>query len=409
MSSFSGTACYALTGFAFAGAACYGIEPSEVLLFTKGSYSLRPQFSVSETFNDNIKYDESGKDADFITVISPGFILQLGTEEYNFINFSYYYDRVIYAQEDQLSANQHRLALGNHVQFNRLTLTGRDQIEFLSGVLGGGISLAGVKVDRTTFLDEYRLSYDFTEKTGVYIEGTHNFTDYDRGLNLFDSQTLIGTGGFEYRAFSRTAFFGEIYYGRTWIEPNSDALPDAPSAEFIGGFLGARGSFTEKLTGTVKAGVESREFSDGTPGDTIPVVEANLTERFTEKTILSLNYSRRQRVSVQFSRNAYTTDSVTLLLQQHIGNEGRMRAEVRAGYIFADYEPHPNYVEVNNGVTRPVDRRDHIFNVGAALTYDFKIWLHGNLAYDYERLDSNLARIVNYDVNRVTVGLSVGY
>ena len=263
---------------------------------------------------------------------------------------------------------------------------------------GGGISLTGVQVDRTTYLDQYRLSYDFSERTSAYLEGTHITSDFDDDLPLFDSNTLMATLGFEYLAFSRTHLFGEIYYGQTASDPNAGQLKP-PHAEFIGGFLGARGNFTEKLTGTVKVGYESREFSDGTPGGDVPVVRVELVERFTEKTVATLAYSRSQQVSVQYARAAYTTDLISFLLRQEIGNDARFYALARASYMLSDYEPNQAFQE----------RNDKLFAAGIDLNYDFKLWLKGRLGYDYERLDSNLPAILDYDVNRVTLGLSIGY
>ena len=202
----------------------------------------------------------------------------------------------------------------------------------------------------------------------------------------------------EYQAFSRTHLFGEIYYGQTASDPNAGRVKP-PHAEFIGGFLGARGNFTEKLTGTVKAGYESREFSDGTPGGDVPVVRVELVERFTEKTVLTLSYTRSQQVSVQYARAAYTSDAIGAILRQEIGNDGRFHAILRGNYLMADYEPNQSFQE----------RNDKIFAAGLDLNYDFKLWLRGRLGYDYERLDSDLSAIVDYDVNRVTLGLSIGY
>ena len=149
----------------------------------------------------------------------------------------------------------------------------------------------------------------------------------------------------------------------------------------------------------MKVGYESREFSDGTPGGDVPVVRVELVERFTEKTVATLAYSRSQQVSVQYARAAYTTDLISFLLRQEIGNDARFYALARASYMLSDYEPNQAFQE----------RNDKLFAAGIDLNYDFKLWLKGRLGYDYERLDSNLPAILDYDVNRVTLGLSIGY
>lgn len=388
---------------AIAGSTSLGLDPSNLLLYNKGPLVLKPQFSVSETYNDNIFYAPTDTESDFITTFSPGIQAQLGSKDYNYVNLSYTYDRLQYAQNSEQSANQHRIALGSYFQHSRLTLSGRDEIEFLSTPLGGGISIGGGKVDRRTWVDEYRLDYDLSEKTSPYVEFLHSDTDFESGVALYDSSTYQGTLGFGYRAFSQTTIFGELYYGHTQNEANpvpGPQLAPYPGTDYIGGFLGVRGNFTEKMTGTVKAGYESRSYDTGADSSGLPVVEMSLTEQFTEKTILTVSYSRRQRESVQIARTAYTSQVISANLLQHIGNEGRFRANLKAAYLMADYEPSPAYSP---------DRKDNIINAGIDFSYDIKIWMRAFLGYDFEHLDSTTVRVFEYDVNRVTAGLSFGY
>ena len=377
----------------------WALDPSDILLYNRGAYSLRPHLDFTTVWSDNIYYDAGpNQKSDLLTTISPGLTFQVGTEDANYISFSYFYDRLQYLEETELNANQHRLELDSHIVFNRLTIDGYDQVHFLSSPLGGGISLNRLKVDRIRYFDEYRLTYEFTERTGAYIEATHTTLDYDDQLPLFDQRTLIGTLGFQYRAFSRSFLLGEVYYGQTSMDPNALRF-DPPHATFIGGFVGARGNFTEKLTGSLRVGYETREFSDGSPGGDVPVVRMELIERFTEKTALTLSYSRSQQVSVQFARTAFTSDLVGLVLHQEIGNDGRFHALVRGNYGLSTFEPNENFT----------DRTDHLLTAGIDFTYDFKLWLQGRIGYDYERLDSDLPAIVDYEVHRVSLGLSIGY
>lgn len=391
---------YGLGGLVLASTTAWGLEPSDVLLFSKGSFSLRPQLGVSETYDDNVRYQSRDERDDFITMVSPGLIGQYGTLDHNFLKLGYTYDRLTYADNSELDANQHHVRFGGRVQLSRFTITGKDEIEFLSSVLGGAVTLSGSKIDRATYLDEYRLTYAATDKSSVYLEGTHTTYDYEKGVRLYDSRTLSGTVGFEYAAFSQTSFFGEVYVGSTTSDRNEPTLAPMPRADFVGGFAGVRGKFTEKVSGTVKAGYESRSFADDSPGGDVPVVEASVTARFTDRTRLTGSYSRRQRVSVEFSRSDYTADVISMLFQQELGNEGRMRALVRGTYSLASFEKNPAY---------PEPREDQVIEVGAQFLYDFKIWLRGFMAYDYLQLESNLGRITDYSVNRVTLGVQLGY
>lgn len=377
------------------------LEPAEMLLIQKGPVALKPQFEINETFNDNITYREENTESDFMTVISPGLTLQVGDRTYNYIDFTYFYDRVQYADTTEFNANQHRAALVLHIEKSRLLLEGRDEFKRLASPIGGGISLGGIQVERNSFLDQYRLTYDFSDKTEIYVDALHSTSDYESGVLLYDSLTLIGTLGFEYKAFSRTSFFGEVYYGMTESDGNDPAMPEYPTADFVGAFVGARGYFTEQLSGTVKAGYEYRWYRQDDGNLSSPVVELSLTERFSERTILNFAYSRRQRESVQFVRSAYTADTVTLSLLQHIGNEGRLRGNVNVSYTRSDYENNVRYVVG--------ERQDQLVAAGLTISYDIKLWLRAFGSYDFECLDSNEPSVVDYAVNRVTLGLELGY
>ncbi|MGV3774030.1 MAG: outer membrane beta-barrel protein [Verrucomicrobiales bacterium] len=387
-----------LAGFALGASNSHALEASDVLLFSKGPVTLRPHLEVSETFNDNIYYLDRNKESDFISVISPGLDFQFGRTDLNYFNLKYRFEHSIYADNSELDADQHRFALGSHFEQPRWSITGEDRIEFLSNVLGGGISLRGQKVDRTVFYDNYQFYYNASERTGVYLEGLHSTTDFDEDVPLLDSNTLMGTAGFEYKAFSRTGFFGEIYYGQTATDPNVGTIKP-PHASFIGGFLGVRGNFTEKLSGSAKAGYESRSFSDNTPGGDLPVVQISLTEKFTDRNSLSLTYQRKQEVSVQFERAAYTSDTVALGYMQQLDNVGKLKGNVSVSYGMHDYDPTSYFNE----------RTDHLVGAGINLTYAFRIWLNANLGYNYELLRSNIPAILDYDVNRVSLGISIGY
>ena len=392
-----------MAGAAIASVSSMALEPRDLLLYNWGSVSLKPQLSVSETYNDNIFYGDDEivpKESDFVTIISPGLVLQLGSQDFNYLSFSYFYDQLLYVDHSDLNVGQHRFGISSQIEKRRFTLTGRDNIEFLSTPLGGGIAVRATQVDRWIFNDEYRLAYDFSEKTQPYVEISHSTIDFEEGIALYDSQTLIGTLGFAYQLFSRSALFGEFYFGQTDHEANADALAAYPKATFYGGFLGARGNFTEQLSGTVKAGYEQREYDSGASPGGLPVVEVSLTEQFTEKTIATVSYSRRQRESVQVARTAFVSQIISAGLLQHIGNEGRFRANLKASYHMADYEPSPAY--------NP-DREDRIFNAGLSLTYDFKLWMRGFVSYDFENLDSTVNNVVDYDQHRVTAGLTLGY
>jgi hypothetical protein len=336
----------------------------------------------------------------------------LGRRDFNYLELSYFYDRLLYADHNEFDANQHHIATGLKVQRRRLTLDGSDTIDFLSSPIGGGYSasfgdrgegitsVGGAKIDRSTFFDRYRLTWDASDRTDLYLQATHFFLNYQKDLPLYDSRSISGTLGFEYHPFVKTFFFGETYYGQTENKENAPGLVPYPTANFVGFFVGARGQFTERLKGTAKAGYEHRYYSDDGPTVDVPVVDITLDHQFSERTLLSATYSRRQYESIQFTRSPYTTDSISFSWMQQIGGDGRLRSVARAGYWLSSFE---TTTQSSN------ERSDQFLNASLTISYDIKLWVRAFGSYNFEHLTSNEPSIVDYNVNRVTLGLQIGY
>jgi polysaccharide biosynthesis protein VpsM len=381
----------------------HAFDPDTVLLYNKGPLLVRPQLQLSETFTDNVLYNNAVKKSDFITTFSPGMVLQVGKKDENYVIFDYIYDHLLYARTSGLDSDNHHFNLRHHVQLGQFTLEGRDTYEQLSGILGSGFALnQGIRVDRDVYWIDHTLKYDITEKTDVYGRILYDATDYGKQFPLFDQNEWIATGGFEFKALPKTSFFGELYYGQTATDPNTFAAPVAkpPHSDFVGGFIGARGEFTSKLTGTAKAGYESRDFSDHTGGISAPVVEISLAQRFTERNILSLVYSRRSRVSVEVAKSAYTADVFSLTYRQALGAAERWKGDATLSYGRYEYEPSlPFYAS----------RSDEMFTVGLGISYDVRKWLTVRGAYDFQHFDTSLPTAIDYDVNRVILTLAIGY
>lgn len=411
-----------IAGVSAAASQVQAFEPADLLAFTAGPLLLRPHVGLEEKYNDNVFYQPShlGPKGDLVTTINPGISLSLGREEIksavnytplgvvtqeepNFITFDYSLASHFYAQLDALNTTEHIFTIKDRLKGQRLKLEGTDSLQFLSGVIGQGYNLGNAIIDRTVYGDRYRLSYAVSEKTSAYVVASHAATDYASGTPLYSINTVQGTLGFSAQLLPKTSFFGELYYGQTAVRPNSPdrkAFPDGPYAETTGGFIGVLGRFTEKLIGLVKVGYEVQSFSDHSPGESAPVVEATLSQRFSEKTSLSLNYTRHAYVSVQQIAVGYTSDSVELRLDQVIGETGRLTASLAVNYQTFEYESTGVYAH----------RHDDWYRASANLNYKFNLWMIGSVGYEFEKYDSNfLPSIVDYDANRVTLRLIVGY
>ena len=147
-------------------------------------------------------------------------------------------------------------------------------------------------------------------------------------------------------------------------------------------------------------GYQIRQFdrlSNGYGGGShvLPIFSAKVDYNFTEKRTASLTYRHGGTVSIESPDSAVTSDYVIVQVSQQIGTTGKLNANFGATYELDAYE------------TR--DAREYQYlRMNAGVSYSFNQWLKSSLRYDFEMFDSNKGNI-DYNVNRVMLGLSVGY
>ena len=386
------------------------LEPDDFLLFSWEPVTVKPQLALAEVHNDNLFYRPANKVSDWTTTLSPGLAILVGKRSDDFLTFNYTFNRYVYAERRDLDSSEHLFEFGSNLDGQHLSLRGTDRVQFLSSPVGNEskvldpqavdrpVFVTEANIDRTTFYDSYMLSYRPAEKAGVYLRGTHSAIDYETGVRLFDYRALSLAGGFAYQAFPKATLFGEGYFGNTTSQPNLPA-PSLPSIPFFGGAVGARGTFTPKITGTVQVGIEVRDFKSGPSLPPAPVANLGLSYRLSEKTTLSLNYVRRQDVSVYYQQQSYTSDVISLQASQALGSKGKWRATLGGYYAMYNYD-----------TTTFLGQRDYdVYTINFSLAYQIQLWLTASLGLDRTSVLEGGAGTGSYDVNRMTLRLAIGY
>ena len=382
------------------------MDASEVLSFRFGPLMLRPRLELSERYDNNIFYQRINPIGDFRTDLMPGLYLSLGQAERVNLTLSYQLDQARYTDRTDLDSLGH--SLNAQIQFlgARLSVLGTDRWQVLENqVLGQELSFQNLhnRIGYSTQSDNYRVAYRISEKFSVYVQGTHDAYDYSRGSYVLDYDNLSGTLGFQKAVRSKTILFGEMYYGQTATAPNIVGVPQSPHSDFVGGYAGVEGSFTEKVVGQVKAGFESRSFSGGGQGADGPVVGSSVSYRISEKRSLTLIYNRRSNVSVQNGNVSYVTSAFNLQGQQQLGTEGKWVVRGSGGYGLYEFQ--------GNSVA---NRTDTVYSFTANLDYNIQLWLKVGLGYEFNKYDSRTkggtaSGVSSYEGQRFSVRLSVGY
>ena len=397
-------------GLSAAGLRAWAMDASDILVYSIGPVHIKPRLTVAEQYDDNIFY-RPGKvspffpsslpvEDDLITFISPGVTVQLGRKEANHIIFDYGMDQLLYVSHRNEDHRDHSLSLDAPLQGNRVALEGQTGVQFLAGILGGSLAQGTnqiARVDRVTYSDSYRLEYSVGEKTSTYLVGSFAATDYKEGTPLYDENDLRGTVGFGYKVRPKVSLFGEGYYGQTAVSPNVNTFSNAPYSSVYGGYIGVSGDFTARLKGAVKVGYETRDFGGKLSGSRSPVVDVTLTDTLSERTRVSLSYSRRSEVSIQVGNQAYTSDEISAQWNQVLTSDGKLAANIRGSVVHSAYEDQGAFP----------GRRDIDYRAGAALIYNVQLWLKARLAYEFESFNSN--QFFDYNDNRITLGVAIGY
>lgn len=353
-------------------------------------------------------------ESEMLMIASPGVDFQYGQTGLNTITLGYAYDQISYVNFSRYNTDQHRAELKVDLKLGRFTITGSDSLSLLSSFLSGGNSSATNQVERFVWNDSYRVTYDATAKTDLYLRAEHSRYDYDQGVFIYDSETVKGALGASHEWNPRIRGFLEFEYGESFVNPNESNQPASPDSFILGGFFGVRGEFTPRIQGSLKMGYENRSFRGSfAPGNgpatiSSPAVIADLSYSLSQRTFLKLLYARSTDVSPQFAKQSYIYDRVRLTASQFIGTTGRWLVTATGGYNLGDFSETPG---------TNLARTDRVLEAGIRLTYQPRPWLLATLSYDFENYDPTfkdpvVARsqtLVDYQVNSFTLSLNIGY
>lgn len=386
------------------------LEMADLMAYKAGPMLIRPRASVAERYDDNVLYQKDGplKKADFVTTTSPGFSLTIGRKEVNnpwfdfsqapenYLSIGYDLNHNLYAGNSSLNSLGHAFDMSGRLIGNRLSLTGSDSIQMVDGLVGGNAGLYS-NVKRLVYNDNYRLSYRVSDKLSAYLSGAYSNTDWEEGVYLLDNNSLTGTMGIDYKPLNKISFFSGNYYGQSAVNPNIPNTPKGPHLTSMGGYMGAKGEFTQRIQGTIQAGYEVREFSNHAEAGSSPVVNASLSYRIGPKTSTSVTYSRSASVSVQSPGVTYDADVYNLNFTKYFGAAKKLA--LAGDLSLSSYQ---------YGIVWRNRIDDRLLGRISA-SYMLRAWLAAGFSYEFEQFSSTDKAVIDYSVNRVTMRLSVGY
>ena len=406
---------------------CQAIEPQDILAPTIGPVVVLPSIGVSQSYTDNVFLSSESSPnltPDHITSFSPGIGLEYG--EYfldsNYITFDYKPTFLSYKDQTELNTDNHLLNFNiQYIKQGKFSFQGSDRIALDNNLLTGSETSffsafsdnsrrenKAIRVERLSISDNYRFDYFFTPKTGIYFATRFDSLDYQNKphyyrrtvfgdlipYSLYDISTWQNAIGLGWKALPKITFFGGAFYGTTYVESNLKTLGDIPDSNINGGQITATGTFSEKLSGSVMIGYQVRKY-DYLDDHKVPISEVNLTYKYSEKGEAKIGYRRGGYVSPENPNWAVEQDFITLNMNQNIGTSGKWSARIESTF------------QLDNHSQESLEYR--YFRSSLNLSYAIRPWAGVSLGYGFDSFDAVSTSSIDYRVNTVTLGLSVGY
>lgn len=381
-----------------------------------GGFLFQPQLDVSEMYTDNLTYSEGlAQIADFQSTFSPGLRVQRRDLSGNTASVEFVRDEIVFLDHTETNYRQNRFKGNGSYRTARLLFDVNQQYDQLAGFLGGVIGQSGIiniaSRRRDSWYGTIRTTYDWTARTDLYLDFSNYLTDWAKDVALYDYNILRGALGGTFEATDRVQLFTEVFYGQSGVSANQLGQAPGVASATYGMFVGARGEFTSRFSGTAKVGIENRGFFEsGRPGVLIPAFEMNLRFIVTEATALQLQYNRLTSPSVNFGGQNVTSDSAILTATHILGESGTWSMKGSTMYQLADYS-NTSVVGVPSTA-----RADDFITAELGLYYRPRPWLTASMGYAFEYYHVSfqnpllaLRNQTGYQANRVFLNLSLGF
>ena len=368
--------------------------------FAVGPFDLSPMVQVSESYDDNMFFNNRNRKGSMLTQVRLGLQLELKhgpnryDVQYGFRSWSWHSSPT----DDYLDQFVGGKA---HVEF-----TSRNKLDFranyidshnLRGTYFTAPGLPFSQIAKPDTFHEYnaeiRYLYGVATAQGnlELIAGVNDLT-YDTRpevMSTFNKTRIYAIPGFYYRVMPKTRLLAQVE--ATWYkyhESSSAAQYDYNLQRYL---IGAKWQATAMTSGTLRLGYMTQQFENNTPGSS--GFSGDLSMEWTPLTYsrFNLNLSRNIVPTIGYGTSAIV-NSVSAGWT-HDWNS-RLRTHLNAGYFKMD----------NKNVETPGVNSNQVtsdyYNASVGVDYSLKSWVSVGLSYTYRGLSSSY-NVQNYDQNLV--------
>ncbi|HOI41316.1 MAG TPA: outer membrane beta-barrel protein [Elusimicrobiales bacterium] len=353
-----------------------------------GNLEINPFISTQESYDSNIYLEMEGKNSSMINRTSLGVDLahKLGSR----VDLSGGYTLELLSYDESPTTNNaaHSLAdIGVKVRLpGKMTLSVTDKY---AETTDQATTQETDRAERVQNNVTARFEAPIRGKFGFALEAGHTYHNYLDPANApLDREELLSGADITFQLMPKTKTMVSYRYGDLNYSRNT-GKGDATYNNIEAGLVG---NIAPKLTGTLKAGVQMRNYAENNAGvdkdiDTFGY-SAQLLWKAVPRTEIVL-YAKRANVETSYGDSRFYTTTLTDLA---FSREVR-KVKLTLGGSYETIE----YAENTAGLTRP--REDDNITARLLAEYSIQKWLKADLGYNYKARLSN-----DSDANNVEFG-----
>jgi len=276
-----------------------------------GNLEINPFVTTQESYDNNIYLEMDGKNSSLInrTTLGVGLLHKLGSRVD--LNGGYTLELLAYDESPTTNNAVHNLAnLGVKVRLPKsMTLSAENKY---ADTTNQATTQETDRAERIQNNATVRLEAPIRGKFGFALEAGHTYHDYVKvaANDKLDRQELLAGADLTYQLMPKTKAMLSYRYGD--LDYRLDT--DKGDATYHNVELGMVGNIAPKLTGTVKAGAQMRDYATGPTGADNDITtlgySAQLIWKAVPKTDIVL-YAKRANVETSYLTSRFYTSTLT--------------------------------------------------------------------------------------------------
>lgn len=214
------------------------------------------------------------------------------------------------------------------------------------------------------------------------------------------SPSTIGVIGYNY---SQTIYNGDevIALGPTVYSEDRDSRGHTL-------YVGAKQVFSPTLSGALNVGAQYYSYYNSPNDDSqwSPYVQGSLTYALQQRTTVDVGFRYSRQAANDVGRAPGTTDYIKDT--EYATLYGALKHEIISKLI-GTVNASVSHAKYNGGGVGYDDEGFMFYRLGLDLAYEFNQYVSGHVGYNYDKYDSTLPGLRDYDRNRVYAGVTVGF